>query len=167
MPIQLSLQQRLNQRLAELRKSQSQQPISKQAVPLKLIDFQGKTWAEIEGNLVLAASLYIADKNRCYMDYMRLGFKLWSVLVREGEQELQHYCTKEAPDVCVCGRVFSAVGFRLRDHCYLCEGKGASLRLDYEIQRFSMRFNIHPTWVCWAFTKAVYNRNRKLKKSKV
>ena len=101
------------------------------------------------------------------MDYMKLGFKLWSVLVRESEQDLKGYCTKEAPDVCVCGRVYSSVGFRLRDHCRLCEGRGVGLRLDYDIQRFSMRFDIHPTWVCWAFTKAVYNRNMKLKKSKV
>ena len=101
------------------------------------------------------------------MDYMKLGFKLWSVLVREGEQELQGYCAREAPDVCVCGRIFSDVGFRFRDHCRLCEGKDLQLRLDYDIQRFSKEFDIHPTWVCWAFTKAVYYRNRELGKQSI
>ena len=117
--------------------------------------------------MVLAASLYIADIENCYMDYMKLGFKLWSVLIREDEQELRHYCTKEAPDVCVCGRIFSMVGFRLRADCKFCEGLIGCIGLDYDMQRLSMRFNIHPTWVCWAFAKAIYYRNMKLKKSKV
>ena len=95
------------------------------------------------------------------MDYMKLGFKLWSVLVREREPGLQSYCTREAPDVCICGRVYSSVGFRLRSDCKYCEGKSLRTRLDYDMQRLSVKFNIHPTWVCWAFTKAVYARNMK------
>ena len=172
MQTSLSLQQKLSQRL---RKSQSQQrTYSKQTKPANVkvrtspfaqwaradSTFVGETAKEHRENLVLFASLYLGINGCRNVWKPAAAHSVASLLIPYQSPSFKEYCAEPAPDVCYCGAIYSTAGFRLRTHCAKCENKKSFLGHGGFAVELRLLYGVNETWTTWAFTHAVYYRNK-------
>lgn len=68
--------------------------------------------------------------------------------------ELNYYCDREYPDVCVCGAVHSPVGSTLRYHCTHCQvTQPCSTRVTLE--RLALCADTPVSWIEWAVAVSI------------
>lgn len=122
--------------------------------------FLGKTEQENLDNIVLYACFYVAATGSD-LRWRTASEELVACALLPCQSELfKQYCTAPAPDVCCCGKIFSSRGFRLRTDCRVCEGEDNFLGYAGAGVNLRLRFGINESWTCWAFTWAVYYRNK-------
>lgn len=86
---------------------------------------------------------------------MEAGFKVFSVCLDSESGKYSGYCeVANYCDICVCGKLHSETGAALRNSCFYCRTSLESLA--YEIQRLSLKFNIHHSWLSFGFASALY-----------
>ena len=112
--------------------------------------------------LKLCCSIYIRARQTCYENYMEGAtalFDIWYTAVPKFDAvHTRNYPAFPYPDVCICGKRFSATGSNLRTHCIVCAGSWDKHCVGaYDIQRLARIAQVNECYLQSVFAKVIYH----------
>lgn len=112
--------------------------------------------------LKLCCTIYIRARTACYENYMEGAtalFDEWYTAQHKFDAvHTRNYPAFPYPDVCICGKRFSATGSNLRTHCIVCSGDWNKQLLGaYDIQRLARIAQVNECYLQSVFAKVIYH----------
>jgi len=112
--------------------------------------------------LKLCCVIYIRARSACYENYMEGAtalFDEWYTAQHKFDTvHTRNYPAFPYPDVCICGKRFSATGSNLRTHCIVCTGQWKKHYVGaYDIQRLARIAVVDERYLESIFAKILYH----------